>query len=318
MKISKLAPVMFCMLLATNAFAVDVAEPVVSQGGVTVTLADVDAYMQKIPADKWAGYISSAERIESMLRDLLRTKQLALQARQMKLDQSQQAQNQLVLAQDDVLAKLRFDAFTETIKVPDMSQLAKEEYLSHKDQYLIPAKVTVQHVLISADGRTDAAAKALAEQVRAQALADPSGFDALVTKYSDDKSKAGNHGKMEDATSSKYVKEFADAAGKLTAKDPISPLVKTRFGYHVLKLIDSTPATQQTFDEVKDKILAGLRTQYISDQRKDFLDQLANQKLTPYPDAIASLHDRYYTGAGVPVEKLLPQPTTDAASAPTH
>jgi peptidyl-prolyl cis-trans isomerase C len=297
------------------------AENVVSQGGVTITLADVDAYMQRIPADKWPGFISNADRIESMLRDLLRTKQLAQQARQMKLDQSPQVQDQLALAQDDVLAKLRFDAFTKSIKVPDLTQLAKEEYLSHKDQYVVPANVTVQHVLIAVNkDRSADETKALAEKVRAEAVADPAQFQALVDKYSDDKSKASNHGTMKNATSSQYAKEFAEAAGKLSAKDPISPVVKTRFGYHILKFVDSTPAKQQTFDEVKDKILDGLRQQYIADQRRDFLNQLSNQKMTPYPDAIASLHARYFTGGGVPVEApVQPQPpATDAASAPTH
>ena len=55
-------------------------QPVVSQGGATVTLGDVDAFMQHIPAEKRTGFVNSAERIETMLKDILRTKQLALNA----------------------------------------------------------------------------------------------------------------------------------------------------------------------------------------------------------------------------------------------
>ncbi len=304
-----------CVAISAAAFAgAGADEKVVTQGDATVTLSDVDAYMARIPADKWPGFVSDAGRIESMLNDLLRTKQLAQQARAMKLDQSQQVKNQLALAQDDVLAKLRFDIFTKSIQVPDLSQLAKEEYLSHKDQYVIPKKVTVQHVLISTGKHSDADAKDLAEQVRAQAVKDPAGFDALVDKYSDDASKASNHGKMEDATSSRYVKEFGEAAAKLTATDPISPVIKTKFGYHILKFVDATPAQQKTFDEVKAQILDGLDKQYIADQRKDFLNQLSNQKMTPYPDAIASLHDRYFTGSGVPVDAAVRTPAPPPAA----
>ena len=78
-------------------------------------------------------------------------------------------------------------------------------------------------------------------------------------------------------------------------------MIKTKFGYHILKLVSSTPARQQTFAEVKDTILAGLDKQYVADRNNDFLNKLSNQKMTPYPDAIASLHDRYFTGTGVPL-----------------
>lgn len=296
------------VLPASRACAVDLGDKVVSQGGVTVTVSDVDAYMARIPAEKWAGFVSSAERIEKMLRDILRNKMLAAQAVDMKLDQSASAQAQITQARTDVLARLRMQSFAESIKVPDLTQLAKEEYLTHKDQYVIPENVVVEHILVSNSARSDAEAKALAEKIRAEAEADPAKFEDMVKKYSDDPSKDSNGGVMRDASSAKYVPEFAKAAGKLTAQDPISPLVKTKFGYHILKLISATPAKPQTFDEVKAQILDGLGKQYSADQTSNFLGQLTGQEMTPYPDAIAALHGRYYTGTGVPVENPQPQP----------
>ncbi|MBS0571403.1 MAG: peptidylprolyl isomerase [Proteobacteria bacterium] len=279
-----------------------VSSAVVSQSGATVTLGDVDAYMARIPADKWAGFVSSAERIESMLKDILRTKQLAQQARDLKLDQSPSVKAQIAYSEDEVLAKLRFKAFVDSIKVPDLSQLAKEEYLSHKDQYLVPANVTVQQILISTDGRTDDNARKLAETVRIAAAADPDHFDALVEQYSDDPSKDAKKGLIKDATSSKLMSPIANAAGELSVAMPISPVIKTKYGYHVLKLVASVPPRQQTFDEVKSQLVEGLDKQYIADQKKDFLNHLAGQEMTPYPDAIAALHARYFTGTGTPVQ----------------
>jgi len=270
---------------------------VVSQGGVSVTLADVDAYMQRVPKEKWSGFIDNAQRIETVLKNLLRTKQLAQQAKDEKLDQTPEMRGQLALAQDEVLAKARLDEFTQKIKTPDLAQLAKEQYTAHKSDYVTPAKVTVQHLLIATGKHSDADAKALAETVRSEALKDPAQFGALVEKYSDDPSKISNHGRMEDATSSKYAPEFARTAGELTAQEPISQPVKTKFGYHVLKLVAREEGKPQTFDEVKAKLIAGLREQYVSDQRTDFLNQLSNQKLEPNPDIIASLHGRYSQGA---------------------
>ncbi len=49
---------------------------VASQGGVDVTLADVDAFMARIPERDRAGFLNSPKRIESMLGNLLVQKQL--------------------------------------------------------------------------------------------------------------------------------------------------------------------------------------------------------------------------------------------------
>lgn len=282
---------------------------VVSQGGATVTLGDVDAYMARIPRDKWAGFVSSGDRIETMLRDILRTKQLAAQARELKLDRDPLVKAQIAYAEDDVLAKSRFQAYTDSIKAPDLSQLAKEEYLANKDQYLVPANVKVQQILISTDGRTDEDARKLAETVRAEAIANPEKFEDLVMKYSDDPQKDLKKGIVRDATSSKLVPPFAKAAGELLVPGSISPVVKTSYGYHILKLIESLPARQKTFDEVKAEILERLDKQYIARQRTDFLNKLSSQDMKPYPDAIASLHDRYSNVVGAPVDNTEAAPT---------
>lgn len=308
-----LALVMATCLWPQRARASDTGSDVVSQGGVTVTLQDVDAYMSRIPADQWAGFINSPERIEKVLRDILRDKQLAAQAVSMKLDQSANAQAQIEQARTTVLARLRMQALDKSIKVPDLNQLAKEEYLAHKDQYVVPANVTVQHILISTAERSNEDALKLAEEVRAKAVAGKTPFDDLVKDYSDDPSKLSNYGRMRDATSDKYVPEFAKAAAKLTAANPISEPVKTKFGFHIIKLLSSTPAKQKTFDEVKDSIVTHLRAQYIDDQKKEFLSNLAAQPMTPYPDVIASLHSRYFTGNGEPVTQQ-PQPQPPAAA----
>lgn len=295
--------------LAAPAKDSDRSTAVVDQGGATVTLGDVDAYMARIPREKWAGFVSSGDRIETMLRDILRTKQLAAQARELKLDQDPTVKAQIAYAEDDVLAKSRFQAYTDSIKVPDLSQLAKEEYLAHKDQYLIPANVKVQQILISTDGRTDEDARKLANTVRAEAIANPAKFEDFVMKYSDDPQKDLKKGIVKDATSSKLVPPFAKAAGELLVPGSISPIVKTSYGYHILKLIENIPARQRTFDEVKAEILERLDKQYIARQRTDFLNKLSSQDMKPYPDVIASLHDRYANVTGAPVDTTEAAPT---------
>ncbi|HEX6833629.1 MAG TPA: peptidylprolyl isomerase [Rudaea sp.] len=266
---------------------------IVSRGGVDLTLGDVDAYMQTVPEKDRANLLSDGKRAESLVLNLLRNKQLAQQARDLHLDRREAVRYQLAQAQTDVLARARIDEFTATLKLPDFNQLAKETYMSHPKQYTTPARVDVQHVLIGLDKHSDTEARAIAEDVHKQAVANPGEFSDLVTKYSDDPSKDRNQGNIENAASDRVVPEFAQAAKALRTKGEISPIVKTKYGYHILKLVALQPGKQQTFAEVQPQLVESLRAQYIDKQRVQLLDSLAAQKNTTDTEVFTSLSTRY-------------------------
>lgn len=285
----------------------DANSVVVSQGGVSVTLGDLDAYIRRVPEKDRAGFMDSPKRVESVLGSLLRTKQLAQQAKDMGLDKDESTQRQIALAEDEVLAKDRVERYVSELKVPDLTKLAQETYTANKEKYVQPARTDVKHVLIAADKHDDAQARELAETVHAQAVAKPADFDALVDRYSEDPTKITNHGLMPDATSMRYAKEFAQAAGALHKPGDVSPVVHTKFGYHVLMLVAQEPAKQRTFAEVKGKVLESLKAEYVNDQRKSFLGGLSTDKLQANDDVLATLRTRY-----LPPGAVLPE---DAAAA---
>jgi parvulin-like peptidyl-prolyl isomerase len=269
------------------------SEAVVSRGGITITLQDIDTYVARVPKEHREKFIDSPQRIRDMLNNLMLTKQMAQQARAAHLDQQPEIQSQLRAADDEVLARARMKEFMASIKVPDLCDLAREQYISHKELYKVPAKTDVYHLLISTDIHSDSEAKALAEKARGEALADPKNFAALVEKYSEDNSKATNKGLMKDAASAAFVQEFREAAGALTRVGEISPVVRTSYGYHVLQLSSRSPERQQSFDEVREQLTASVREQYIDTQRRDFVNRLNNEKLDINSATLDTLRDRY-------------------------
>ena len=281
---------------ATAAYASDDVE-ILKQGDAKVTLGDVEGFLQQMPADKRTGFLDNPTRMQQMLIGILRDKQLAQQALTLKLDQDPQVQAEIAFLRDQVLSRKRMSAYEASLKIPSMEAAAKEQYQAHKADYAIPEIVDVQHILISEKGRTDADAKELADKVRAEAVANPADFDKLVEKYSNDPSKVNNLGQIRDATSDKYVKEFSGAAKKLTTVGEISPVVKSQFGYHVLKLIRKTPARQQDFAAVKDQLVAKLREDYIAEQRRAFLAKLDEARPSVNQQGMEALQDRYKLGA---------------------
>jgi len=266
---------------------------VVKQGDAVVTLADVDAYAQGIPAKDRRGFFDNPNRLESLLTNLLLQKQLAAEARTLGIDKDPESKPQIDLAVETVLAKIRMQKFGADLKIPDLDELAKEEFIAHKEKYQLPASVKVKHVLISTKDRSEDDARALAEKVAGEAKANPAGFDALIDKYSDDPGKVGNHGVITDAASGKYAPEFAQASAALKKPGELSPVVKTSFGFHVIELVERSEVQKRSFEEVKPDIIARLRTEYADKQVKDHTDKIRNQSIDANQELIASLRRRY-------------------------
>lgn len=266
----------------------------VRQGGAALSLEDIDAFAARIPPDQRAGYFDSAKRLESTLRTILLDRQLANDARESGLDKDPKVQQQVRLAIDGALSNARLEEYRSKIVIPDMTDLARERYIANKQDYLLKGILDVKHILVSTDSRNDEEAKSLIEEARAKAVADPDKFTALVEEYSDDPSKVQNQGFMRDAgNKATYVGDFADAANALTTPGEISPVIKTRFGYHILILVSRTSDRQRSFDEVKDQMLAEMGDNYFKEQMKLFVSDIQNRPIESNAEIVNSLRTRY-------------------------
>lgn len=105
------------------------------QGGVDVTLQDVDAYAQRIPEKDRAGFFNNAQRIENMILNLLLQRQLSNEARAAKLDKNPDVKRQINLAEDDTLARAYLEHYRQGLKLPNFDTLAKEYYAAHPDEF---------------------------------------------------------------------------------------------------------------------------------------------------------------------------------------
>jgi peptidyl-prolyl cis-trans isomerase C len=300
------------LLLAGAAMAQNTTLPpgvVAEQNGAQVTLQDIDAFAAKIPEQNRAGFFDSPKRIESTIMSLLLKKQLATQARAEKLDQDAGIQREIQLATEDTLASAQLEHHKAALKLPDFDELAREYYLAHKDEFIALGDVQVKHVLVSTKDRGDDEAKSRIGEVEASARAHPDQFDALVEKYSDDPSKADNHGLIDDAASSKMAGPFAKAAAALKKPGDVSPVVKTVFGYHVLKLVSHKPDKQKTFDEIRAGLVEKLRKDWVDQRMAQYTGDLRGKPLQASPDLVASLRTRF-----LPVGMQTPEMAQKAAS----
>jgi peptidyl-prolyl cis-trans isomerase SurA len=103
---------------------------------------------------------------------------------------------------------------------------------------VIPAKYEIS--IIQTDPPSNEDNKAEARQklldIRSQILAGKS-FNILATLYSEDTESAKTGGEIGFLTRGELEKEYADAAFSLT-KNNVSKIVETKFGFHIIQLID--------------------------------------------------------------------------------
>ena len=153
----------------------------------------------------------------------------------------------------------------------------KLQYMQNIQQYQVPNRVHVQHILLMTVGKTtDAEIEEIrkkAEDVLTQAKKGAK-FDDLAKKYSEDPGTKDKGGDLGWITQGQTVPEFEKTAFGLD-KGKISDLVKTQYGFHIIKVLDKETAHTKPFEEVKDSIKAPLLLSKADKLASDQADQLS-------------------------------------------
>jgi peptidyl-prolyl cis-trans isomerase D len=153
----------------------------------------------------------------------------------------------------------------------------KVQYQQDIQQYQVPNRVHVDHILLMTVGKTPAEVEEIhqkAEDVLKQANKKGANFEELAKKYSEDPGTKDKGGDLGWITQGQTVPEFEKVAFSLP-KGNISDLVKTQYGFHIIKVLDKETAHTKTFDEVKDSIRAPLMLAKADRQAADIADKLS-------------------------------------------
>jgi peptidyl-prolyl cis-trans isomerase D len=127
----------------------------------------------------------------------------------------------------------------------------KRSYEDNQQQYSTPEQVRASHILLKTEGKDDAAVKKQAEDLLAKVKAGAD-FAKLAAQYSEDDSKVKG-GDLDFFPKGRMVPEFDKAAFSMQVGE-ISPLVKSQYGYHIIKVTDKKPATTKSIEEVRAQI----------------------------------------------------------------
>jgi len=152
----------------------------------------------------------------------------------------------------------------------------KVQYQKNIQDYQVPNRVHVEHILLMTVGKTDAEVdeiKKKAEDVLKQARSGAK-FEDLAKKYTEDPGTKDKGGDLGWLVQGQTVPEFEKAAFSLQ-KGQISDLVRTQYGFHIIKVIDKETARTKSFDEVKESLRAPLLLSQADKQASDTADQMS-------------------------------------------
>jgi peptidyl-prolyl cis-trans isomerase D len=169
------------------------------------------------------------------------------------------------------------DAVRAKVTIPPAD--VERAYNNGIDQYTTPEQVRASHILLKTEGKDDAAVKAKAEEILKQARAGAD-FADLAKKNSEDDASAKNGGDLDYFGRGRMVPEF-DAAVFAMAPGQISDLVKTQYGYHIIKLVDKKTATTRTLADVRQQITDQLAYERAQAQAADLSTALEKQISKP-------------------------------------
>ena len=154
--------------------------------------------------------------------------------------------------------------FEGQVKIDETS--IRDFYDENPARFTTPEQVEASHVLIrvneNADEQAVAKAKEEALSVYEKAIK-AEDFSELAKTYSQGPSAASG-GYLGRFDKNSMVKPFADAAFAMNPGD-ISQPVRTRFGWHIIKVTDKTPETVMPFETAKVQIKKELAASQVQD-----------------------------------------------------
>ena len=176
--------------------------------------------------------------------------------------------------------------------IPQPSQQDIQSYYNqHQADYQVPDQARSRHILIKvdpkADAKTDAAAKAKAEDIAKQ-LRNGGNWTDIAKKNSDDPGSKDSGGELGFAQRGRMVPEFDKAIFENKIND--IAVVKSQFGYHVVQVEERQSAHAQSLAEVTDTIKATLSRQLVAQAEDNYAKQLAQEAAQKGLQAAATAH----------------------------
>lgn len=258
--------------------------------GETITTSDFKHELDNLPP--YLKPMADTPEGKKELLDTMVVRELILQqARKDGLDKSPEVAAKL----EELKKRIIVEGFLKK-KVEEQAKVSDEEmkkfYEENKDKFKTGDQVKASHILM----KSEKEAQDVLKELKAGG-----NFEELAKKHSID-SAAAKGGDLGWFSKGSMVPEFEKVVFGLKEGET-SGIVKTKFGFHVIKLTGKRAAGTRSFDEVKEQIKAALlptKQQEVFQKLKD--DIKKNAKVSIKDDALKGLDGKASPAPALPAQ----------------
>jgi peptidyl-prolyl cis-trans isomerase D len=152
-------------------------------------------------------------------------------------------------------------------------------YNANADQYSTPEEVRASHILVKTEGKDEAEVRNRAEDVLARVRAGED-FAELAKQYSEDEGSKARGGDLDFFPRGRMVPEFDQVAFSMQP-GLVSDLVKTQYGFHIIKVVEKRAPKQRPIEEVRQQITEQLKWERAQTMATQMADRIAQQVQNP-------------------------------------
>ncbi len=258
-------------------------------GTTTITEKDLNDLANAIP-ERYRDMYMSPEARQKTLDYIVNIYVLAAEAEKQNIDKAPEVQKLMDFTKKDLLARIYLDRQSRNLKPPTEEE-AKKYYQQYRDQFVTPESVHMHHILVN----TEKEAKAVLDRLKKGEK-----FEEIASQVSicPSKTKGGDLGWLPKGS---LVPEIEEVAFTVKQGVPTGP-VKSKFGYHVLRVEDRKPAEEGSFEQAREYIMEQLKFQAQQDNYERIAQDL-RKKMN------VQVFDKQGTG-GASTSPQAPQPTS--------
>jgi peptidyl-prolyl cis-trans isomerase C len=223
---------------------------IASVNGDPIKLSDIAAWVDSHVQPEQRAQIGQEKLFAAALDNLVSGKALQVMARKQGMEKDPTVARQMQEAADEVLQR--------ALLVKTVLPMVNEEAIKaqYDKQYATKAgetEVHARHILVDSEAK----AQDIIKQLQAGAK-----FEDLAKKYGDPKDAATQQGgDLGFFKKGDMLPEFSDAAFKLKKGEYTLTPVHTRYGWHVIQVLDSRVSQPPAYDSVHDEIRQALLRQ---------------------------------------------------------
>jgi peptidyl-prolyl cis-trans isomerase C len=215
-----------------------------------IRLSDISAWVDTHVQPEQRSQIPQEKLFAAALDNLVSGKALQIMARKQGLDKDPAVAKQMQDAANEVLQRALLIKTVRPMVNEDAIKAAYDKQFANKAG---EEEVHARHILVDSEAK----ATDIIAQLKAGAK-----FEDLAKKYGDPKDAATQQGgDLGYFKKGDMLPEFSDAAFKLKKGEYTTTPIHTKYGWHVIQVLDTRISSPPTYDAVHDQIAQGLLRQ---------------------------------------------------------